>query len=151
VLPLLVMSALPFAGAGALLALLATGQSLNVMSLIGLVFLGGVVVNHTVVLIDRAEQLRKTGVAAAEAIRRAAADRYRPVIMTTVTALLGMLPLAILGGPGVELRRAVAVAVTGGLITATIGTLFVIPLLYRFFDRRTPVAEVEDEAALAHA
>ncbi|HYR29042.1 MAG TPA: efflux RND transporter permease subunit, partial [Thermoanaerobaculia bacterium] len=131
VLPLLVMSALPFAGAGALVSLLATGQSLNVMSLIGLVFLGGVVVNHTVVLIDRAEQLRKSGLSAADAIRGAAADRYRPVIMTTVTALLGMLPLAILGGPGVELRRAVAVAVTGGLITATIGTLLVVPLLYR--------------------
>lgn len=151
VLPLLVMSALPFAGAGAVLALLVTGQSLNVMSLIGLVFLGGVVVNHTVVLIDRAEQLRKAGVAAAEAIRAAAADRYRPVIMTTVTALLGMLPLAILGGPGVELRRAVAVAVTGGLITATIGTLFVIPLLYRVFDRRAKAPEVEEAAELAHA
>jgi HAE1 family hydrophobic/amphiphilic exporter-1 len=150
VLPLLVRSALPFAGAGALVALLVTGQSLNVMSLIGLVFLGGVVVNHTVVLLDRAEQLRKRGVAAAEAIRKAAADRYRPVIMTTVTSLLGMLPLAILGGPGVELRRAVAVAVTGGLITATIGTLFVIPLLYRSLDRKTTIAEVE-AAELAHA
>ncbi len=152
VLPLLVMSALPFAGAGALVALVATGQSLNVMSLIGLVFLGGVVVNHTVVLIDRAEQLRKTGVPAIAAIRQAAADRYRPVIMTTVTALLGMLPLAILGGPGVELRRAVAVAVTGGLITATLGTLFVVPLLYRFLDRGAKSGEVEEEGvALAHA
>lgn len=129
-LPLLVMAALPFAAAGALVALLVTGQSLNVMSLIGLVFLGGVVVNHTVVLLDRAEQLRRTGVDAADAMRAAAADRYRPVIMTTVTAILGMLPLAILGGPGVELRRAVAIAVTGGLVTATIGTLLVIPLLY---------------------
>lgn len=152
VLPLLVMSALPFAGAGALVALLATGQSLNVMSLIGLVFLGGVVVNHTVVLIDRAEQLRKAGTSALESIRRAAADRYRPVIMTTVTALLGMLPLAILGGPGVELRRAVAVAVTGGLITATLGTLFVVPLLYRMLDRRgARSVEVEDGAELVHA
>lgn len=151
ILPLLVMSALPFAGAGALVALVATGQSLNVMSLIGLVFLGGVVVNHTVVLIDRAEQLRKTGVPAVVAIRRAAADRYRPVIMTTVTALLGMLPLAILGGPGVELRRAVAVAVTGGLITATLGTLFVVPLLYRFLDRGAKSGEVEEGVALAHA
>jgi HAE1 family hydrophobic/amphiphilic exporter-1 len=124
------MAALPFAAAGALVALLVTGQSLNVMSLIGLVFLGGVVVNHTVVLLDRAEQLRRTGIDAAEAMRAAAADRYRPVIMTTVTAILGMLPLAILGGPGVELRRAVAIAVTGGLVTATIGTLLIIPLLY---------------------
>ncbi len=129
-LPLLVMAALPFAAAGALVALLVTGQSLNVMSLIGLVFLGGVVVNHTVVLLDRAEQLRRSGIAAADAMRAAAADRYRPVVMTTITAILGMLPLAILGGPGVELRRAVAIAVTGGLVTATIGTLLIIPLLY---------------------
>ena len=151
VLPLLVMSALPFAGAGALVSLLATGQSLNVMSLIGLVFLGGVVVNHTVVLIDRAEQLRKAGINAIDAIRRAAADRYRPVIMTTVTTLLGMIPLAILGGPGVELRRAVAVAVTGGLITATICTLFVVPLLYRVLDRRHKATVAEIDAELAHA
>jgi HAE1 family hydrophobic/amphiphilic exporter-1 len=121
------------------------------MSLIGLVFLGGVVVNHTVVLIDRAEQLRKSGVNAIDAMRRAAADRYRPVIMTTVTTLLGMIPLAILGGPGVELRRAVAVAVTGGLITATICTLFVVPLLYRVLDRRRTTAVEEIDAELAHA
>jgi hypothetical protein len=130
-LPLAVLAALPFAGAGAIVALLVTGQSLNVMSLIGLVFLAGVVVNHTVVLIDRAEQLRREGVPTIDAVRRAAADRYRPVMMTTMTAIMGMLPLAILGGPGVELRRAVAVAVTGGLITATIGTLVVVPLLLR--------------------
>lgn len=141
-LPLLVMAALPFAAAGALVALLITGQSLNVMSLIGLVFLGGVVVNHTVVLLDRAEQLRRAGADAAEAMRAAAADRYRPVLMTTITAILGMLPLAILGGPGVELRRAVAIAVTGGLVTATIGTLLIIPLLYvaRASARRVAVA-----------
>lgn len=130
-LPLLVMAALPFAAGGGLLSLLITGQSLNVMSLIGLIFLGGVVVNHTVVLIDRAEHLRGTGVGELEAIQRAAADRYRPVMMTTVTAILGMLPLAILGGDGVELRRAVAIVVIGGLVTATAGTLLLIPLLHR--------------------
>jgi hydrophobic/amphiphilic exporter-1 (mainly G- bacteria), HAE1 family len=130
-LPLLVMLALPFAAGGGLASLLVTGQSLNVMSLIGLIFLGGVVVNHTVVLIDRAEQLRRAGVEELEAIRRAAADRYRPVMMTTVTAILGMLPLALLGGDGVELRRAVAIVVIGGLVTATAGTLLLIPLLHR--------------------
>ncbi len=135
VLPFAVLAALPFAAGGAIVALLVTGQSLNVMSLIGLVFLAGVVVNHTVVLIDRAEQLRRDGVPALDAVRRAAADRYRPVMMTTMTAILGMLPLAILGGPGVELRRAVAVAITGGLITATIGTLVVVPLLLRVVRR----------------
>lgn len=130
-LPLLVMLALPFAAGGGLVSLLVTGQSLNVMSMIGLIFLGGVVVNHTVVLIDRAEQLRRAGVEELEAIRRAAADRYRPVMMTTITAILGMLPLALLGGDGVELRRAVAIVVIGGLVTATAGTLLLIPLLHR--------------------
>jgi HAE1 family hydrophobic/amphiphilic exporter-1 len=143
VLPLLVMLALPFAGAGAIVALLVTGQSLNIMSLIGLVFLAGVVVNHTVVLLDRAEQLRSAGVDEDEAVRRAAADRFRPVIMTTATAILGMLPLAVLGGDGVELRRAVGIAVIGGLITATLGTLVLIPLLHRLIEpyrrRRTHV------------
>ncbi|MEK6375251.1 MAG: efflux RND transporter permease subunit [Acidobacteriota bacterium] len=130
-LPLPVIAALPFAGAGALAALFVTGQSLNIMSLIGLIFLGGVVVNHTVVLLDRVEHLRAAGVAEDEALRRAAADRYRPVIMTTLTAIVGMLPLALFGGPGVELRRSIAVVVIGGLATATAGTLVLIPLLHR--------------------
>src|SRR5207244_3092488 len=75
--------------------------------------------------------LRSAGVPEDEAIRRAAADRYRPVIMTTITAIVGMLPLALFGGPGVELRRSIAVVVIGGLATATIGTLVLIPLLPR--------------------
>jgi multidrug efflux pump subunit AcrB len=66
-----------------------------------------------------------------DAIRGAAADRYRPVIMTTITAIAGMLPLALFGGPGVELRRSIAVVVIGGLATATAGTLVLIPLLHR--------------------
>jgi multidrug efflux pump subunit AcrB len=130
-LPLPVIAALPFAGSGAFAALFLTGQSLNIMSLLGLIFLGGVVVNHTVVLLDRVEHLRREGVAENDAIRRAAADRYRPVIMTTLTAIAGMLPLAILGGPGLELRRGIAVVVIGGLIMATAGTLVLIPLLHR--------------------
>lgn len=133
-LPLLILAAMPFAGGGALAALAVTGQSLNVMSLIGLIFLGGVVVNHTVVLLDRAEQLRAEGIDEDEAVRRAARDRYRPVIMTTVTAMLAMLPLALAGGAGVELRRSIAVVVIGGLLTATAGTLVLIPLLHRVLE-----------------
>jgi HAE1 family hydrophobic/amphiphilic exporter-1 len=141
-LPLPVLAAIPFAMAGAFAALLLTGQSLNVMSLVGLVFLGGLVVNHTVVLLDRAEHLRNDGVPEDEAIRTAAADRYRPVIMTTIVAVAGMLPLAIFGGAGVELRRSIAVVVIGGLVTATAGTLILIPLLHRAlepFRRRSRV------------
>jgi HAE1 family hydrophobic/amphiphilic exporter-1 len=134
-LPLLVIAALPFAAGGALVALLITGQSLNVMSLIGLIFLGGVVVNHTVVLLDRVEQLRAQHVDEDEAVRRAAHDRYRPVMMTTITAILAMLPLALAGGAGVELRRSIAVVVIGGLTSATIGTLVLIPLLHRAVEK----------------
>ncbi|MEA2237880.1 MAG: hypothetical protein QOC81_2604 [Thermoanaerobaculia bacterium] len=151
-LPLPVIAALPFAGAGALAALFITGQSLNIMSLLGLIFLGGVVVNHTVVLLDRVEHLRAAGVPEDEAIRRAAADRYRPVIMTTLTAIVGMIPLALFGGAGVELRRSIAIVVIGGLSTATIGTLVLIPLLHRAiepFRRRRSRQGVPD--GIAHA
>jgi HAE1 family hydrophobic/amphiphilic exporter-1 len=134
ILPLLVMATLPFAAAGAFVALFITGQSLNVMSLIGLVFLAGIVVNHTIVLIDRAEQLRRSGASEDDAIRGAAEERYRPVMLTTATAVLGMLPLALIGGDGVELRRAIAIAVIGGLVTATAGTLLLIPLLHRLVE-----------------
>jgi Cation/multidrug efflux pump len=139
-LPLPVIASLPCAAAGALAALFVTGQSLNIMSLLGLIFLGGVVVNHTVVFLDRVEHLRASNVSEDDAIRRAAAERYRPVIMTTLTAMLAMLPLALFGGAGLELRRSIAVVVLGGLSTATIGTLGVIPLLHRALEplRRRP-------------
>ena len=159
VLPLLVLAAFPFAAGGGLVALLITGQTLNLMSIIGLIFLGGIVVNHTVVLLDRAEQLRRAdsqsaGPAGAPALR-AAADRYRPVMMTTATAILGMLPLALLGGDGVELRRPIAIVVIGGLLTATAGTLLLIPLLHRAVDpwrrgaRSRRAARVSTETAHA--
>ncbi|HEX3069413.1 MAG TPA: efflux RND transporter permease subunit [Thermoanaerobaculia bacterium] len=153
-LPLPVIAALPFAAAGALAALFITGQTLNIMSLLGLIFLAGVVVNHTVVLLDRVEHLRTAGVPEDEAIRRAAADRYRPVIMTTLTAIVGMLPLAMFGGPGVELRRSIAVVVIGGLSTATLGTLVLIPLLHRALEplrRRSRKTRVAAVAGIAHA
>jgi HAE1 family hydrophobic/amphiphilic exporter-1 len=153
-LPLPVIAALPFAAAGALAALFLTGQTLNIMSLVGLILLAGVVVNHTVVLLDRVEHLRAAGVPEDEAIRRAAADRYRPVIMTTLTAIVGMLPLAMFGGPGVELRRSIAVVVIGGLATATLGTLVLIPLLHRALEplrRRSRKARVAAVAEIVHA
>ena len=134
-LPLIVMLAIPFAAAGAIAGLLLCGQSLNIMSMIGLLFLSGIVVNHTVIFLDRVEMLRRAGVMEDDALRRAVTDRFRPVIMTTVTALLGMLPLALLGGDGVELRRPIAIVVIAGLITATCGTLLLLPLLHRAADR----------------
>jgi HAE1 family hydrophobic/amphiphilic exporter-1 len=144
-LPLLVMAALPVAAAGGLGALLLTGQTLNIMSLIGIIFLAGIVVNHTIVLVDRIEQERRRGTEETIAIRAAAADRYRPVMMTTMTAILGMLPLAMIGGGGVELRRAVATTVIGGLLTATAASLLLVPLLHRIVEPyRRPRRRIKD-------
>lgn len=130
-LPLLNMSAVPVAFGGGLVLLALTGQSLNVMSFIGLIVLGGLVTNHAVVLVDRIEQLRVAGTDEEQSLRQAVAERYRPVIMTTLTTMLGMLPLALLGGEGQELRRALATAVLGGLATATLATLVLTPILHR--------------------
>jgi HAE1 family hydrophobic/amphiphilic exporter-1 len=140
--PLLVLSILPVAAGGGFLLLAATGQGLDLMSFIGLILLGGIVVNHTVVLVDRIEQLRAAGSSEDEAIRGAARERYRPILMTTATTLLGMIPLALVGSEGIELRRPLASAVTGGLVTATFGSLLLVPLLHRLAERwrRRPAA-----------
>jgi len=146
VLPALILTTVPVAAGGGFVLLLATGQSLNVMSFIGLILLGGIVVNHTIVLVDRIENLRGAGEKEDDAIRQAAAERYRPIIMTTATTMLGMLPLAILGGEGVELRRALAVTVVGGLFTSTFASLLLVPLLHRLvepFRRRAVPAQRE--------
>ncbi|MEM6795989.1 MAG: efflux RND transporter permease subunit, partial [Acidobacteriota bacterium] len=129
-LPLVVMTTVPVASAGAFLGLLAAGESLNVMSLLGLILLAGIVVNNAIVLLHRAEQRRRGGESAREAIRQAAAERYRPILMTTLTTLLGMIPLALLGGEGLELRRALAVSVAGGLVSSWLAALLVVPRLY---------------------
>ncbi len=140
-LPLVVMTTVPVAAAGALGTLMLSGQSLNVMSFLGIILLAGIVVNNAIVLVHRIEQLGAAGRRALDAVREAAGERYRPILMTTLTTLLGMAPLAALGGQGVELRRALAVAVAGGLVTALFATLFVVPVLHRALVRRPPGGE----------
>ncbi|MCP4657432.1 MAG: efflux RND transporter permease subunit [bacterium] len=138
--PLVVMTTVPIAAAGALGMLWLSGQSLNVMSFLGLILLAGIVVNNAIVLVHRIEQRHVAGSAPLAAIREAASERYRPIVMTTLTTLLGMIPLAALGGEGIELRRALAVAVSGGLLSSLFAALVVVPVLYRVLVlRRTPV------------
>ncbi len=136
-MPVVVMTTVPVAAAGALILLWLTGQSLNVMSLLGLVLLTGIVVNNAIVLVHRIEQLFAAGRSPSAAIREAAAERYRPILMTTLTTLLGMMPLALLGGQGAELRGALAIAVCGGLATSLWAALLVVPVLHRALVRRT--------------
>ncbi|HEX4961352.1 MAG TPA: efflux RND transporter permease subunit [Thermoanaerobaculia bacterium] len=134
--PLVVMSTVPVALGGALGLLAAAGQSLNVLSFLGLILLAGIVVNNAIVLVHRIEDHRRAGEGMETAIRLAGAERYRPILMTTVATVAGMLPLALLGGEGVELRRALALAVVGGMTTAVFASLLLVPVLYRFAHRR---------------
>ncbi len=135
-LPLVVMSTVPVALGGALGLLLVTGQSLNVLSFLGLILLGGIVASNAIVIVHRADEHRRDGLPIDEALRRAGAERYRPVLMTTLTTLAGMLPLALLGGEGAELRQSLATAVIGGMVTATFASLLLAPVLQRALGRR---------------
>jgi len=136
-LPLVVLATVPCALAGAFLTLYFAGSTLDVFSFLGLLLLAGIVVNNAIVLLDRAESWRRAGAeSAAKAVELAAAERYRPILMTTATTLLGLLPMALIGGEGAELRRSLALALAGGLATSWLAVLFVLPLLYQsFFDR----------------
>jgi HAE1 family hydrophobic/amphiphilic exporter-1 len=129
-LPLVVIATVPCAVAGAFLTLLIFGSSLDVFSFLGLLLLAGIVVNNAIVLLDRAEEWRRRGESATDAVKLAAAERYRPILMTTATTLLGLLPMALLGGEGAELRRSLALALFGGMATSWMAVLFVMPLLY---------------------
>lgn len=134
-LPLVVMSTVPVALGGALGLLLLTGKSLDVLSFLGLILLGGIVVNNAIVIVHRAEEHRRAGEPLDEALRHAGAERYRPIVMTTLTTLAGMLPLALLGGDGAELRQSLATAVSGGMVTSTFASLLLVPVLQRAFTK----------------
>ena len=125
--PLIVMSSVPFALTGVILALLLSGTTLNMNSALGVIVLIGIVVNNAIVLIDHIAQLEREGVPRAEAIREGSVHRLRPVLMTTLTTLLGMLPLALGFGDGNELQAPLARAVVGGLTLSTLVTLLIVP------------------------
>jgi HAE1 family hydrophobic/amphiphilic exporter-1 len=128
--PFIIMFTVPLGVIGVVLGLAVTGQSWNALSGIGLVILSGIVVNDGILLVERISQLRKEGVPTREAILGAGRDRFRPVLMTTATTVLGLLPMALGLGTGAALRKPLAVAVIGGIMVATLLTLLVIPVLY---------------------
>ncbi len=129
--PFTILMSVPLALVGAVLALLATGQGLNTMSLIGVVILVGIVVNDAIVKVDFINQARDGGLGLRQAILEAGRVRLRPILMTTVTTVLGLLPMALGIGRGSDLRAPLAIAVIGGLIVATALTLIVVPVVYQ--------------------
>lgn len=128
--PLVILFTVPLAGAGAILGLWLTGTGLSVIVFIGLIMLAGIVVNNAIVLIDRINQLRQTGLQLSEAVLQAGESRLRPVLMTTLTTVLGLLPLALGSGEGSEVRAPMAITVIFGLLLSTLLTLVFIPVLY---------------------
>jgi hydrophobic/amphiphilic exporter-1 (mainly G- bacteria), HAE1 family len=143
--PFVILLTIPLALTGAVFGLWLTGSSLSVVVFIGLIMLAGIVVNNAIVLVTRINQLRETGRPRLEAIVEGGMARLRPIVMTTLTTTLGLLPLALGLGEGAEMRAPMAITVIGGLLLATLLTLVVIPVVYSLLDRRQTQADVEQD------
>jgi len=144
--PLTILSTLPSAGVGALVALMLTRNDLGIIAVIGIILLIGIVKKNAIMMIDFAlDAERKDGMSPRDAIYHACLLRFRPILMTTMSALLGALPLALGSGVGSELRHPLGITMVGGLILSQALTLFTTPVIYLWFDRLA--RRVEGEGA----
>ena len=133
--PFTIMFALPPALVGALLALLVTNNTINIMSVIGIILLFGLVTKNSILLVDLTIQKQETGLDREAALREACPIRLRPILMTAVSMIFGVLPVALAFGEGGEARAPMAVATIGGMITSTMLTLYLVPVIYALMDR----------------
>jgi HAE1 family hydrophobic/amphiphilic exporter-1 len=141
--PFAIMLSLPLSLVGVALALLLTRDTLNIMSMIGLIMLMGLVTKNAILLVDFTNHARREGLGRNEALIKAGSTRLRPIVMTTLAMIFGMLPLAFAIGAGAEMRAPMARAVIGGLITSTLLTLIVVPVVYTYLDGLRPAAVTE--------
>jgi HAE1 family hydrophobic/amphiphilic exporter-1 len=146
--PFVILFTIPLALVGAVLALYVTGTTVNVVAFIGVIMLAGIVVNNAIILVDMINQLRSRGFEKTEAIMEAGRARLRPIMMTTLTTALGLLPMAISFGEGTEVRTPMAITVIGGLLVSTLLTLVVIPVVYSLLDRKKWVVTEDATSAV---
>jgi HAE1 family hydrophobic/amphiphilic exporter-1 len=139
--PLTILSALPLSTIGAFAGLLVFGQTLNIMSMIGMILLLGIVKKNSILMVDFTNQLRDQGMERREALFKACPIRLRPILMTAIATIAGVLPTAIGIGTGAEARRPMAVAILGGMISSTFLTLYVVPAIYTYFDDLLPLSQ----------
>lgn len=150
--PFIIMVSLPFALVGSICGLLVSGLTVNMMSLIGLTMLFGLVTKVAILLVDYANQARDRGLAIEDAVLESCSLRLRPILMTTLSTIIGMLPIALGWGEGAELRQSMGVVLVGGLMTSTVLTLVVVPLIYIIYERwnqKRLAGDAERQAELA--
>ena len=138
--PLVILTASPLAVVGAFILMFIFGQTYNLMSIIGIVIMLGAIDNDAVIAVDMMISNRRNGMPLNEAIIEGMRKRFRPIVMTTLTSILGMVPLVLGIGKGLELAEALSYPIIGGLIGSTLFTLFLIPVLYKYFDRLSGTA-----------
>ena len=144
--PFIILFTIPLAFTGGFLGLWISGSDVSVIAMIGFVMLSGIIVNNGIVLVDYINQLRRGGMEKREAIREAGMTRLRPILMTALTTVLGLLPMVVGGSMGTDMTRPMAVVTIGGLIYGTLLTLFVVPCIYDLLNRKKDITEkIEDD------
>lgn len=143
--PIIILVTVPLALIGALFTMVVTGQTLNIFSQIGLIMLIGMVAKNGILIVEFANQRQQAGLSIMDAVREASVSRFRPILMTSLTTILGILPLAVATGAGAESRISMGVTVVGGLFFATFLTLFVVPAVYSYLAARKQKITATDE------
>lgn len=151
--PFIILFTIPLAFTGGFLGLWISGSDVSVIAMIGFVMLSGIIVNNGIVLVDYINQLRRSGVEKRQAIEEAGVTRLRPILMTALTTVLGLIPMVVGSSMGTDMTRPMAIVTIGGLVYGTLLTLFVVPCIYDLLNRKKDMGEktVDEESMIEEA